>query len=205
MDKKLNLKDINDFEVVTEEEAKRIFREVCKLNDNQAHIDLNFLRRLLAINKNNYDKTFLKFLTQYRLIDEMKNGKFNKENAHNVVFNEDEFVNFLTGKDIKELIFDDNMDLNQKRFKIEDYAKIYELIGGDDGGIKKEVLKKNIEEVLKLLNIDENEENLGQIAEEQAKEVIELLASNENSLSTEDFMNIMTSNTPIPENIEEIL
>ena len=117
----------------------------------------------------------------------------------------DEFVNFLTGKDIKELIFDDNMDLNQKRFKIEDYAKIYELIGGDDGGIKKEVLKKNIEEVLKLLNIDENEENLGQIAEEQAKEVIELLASNENSLSTEDFMNIMTSNTPIPENIEEIL
>ena len=144
-------------------------------------------------------------MTQYRLIDEMKNGKFNKENAHNVVFNEDEFVNFLTGKDIKELIFDDNMDLNQKRFKIEDYAKIYELIGGDDGGIKKEVLKKNIEEVLKLLNIDENEENLGQIAEEQAKEVIELLASNENSLSTEDFMNIMTSNTPIPENFEEIL
>ena len=205
MDKKLNLKDINDFEVVTEEEAKKIFRELCKLNDNQAQIDLNFLRRVLAINKNNYDKTFLKFLTQYRLIDEMKNGKFNKENAHNVVFNEDEFVNFLTGKDIKELIFDDNMDLNQKRFKIEDYAKIYELIGGDDGGIKKEVLKKNIEEVLKLLNIDENEENLGQIAEEQAKEVIELLASNENSLSTEDFMNIMTSNTPIPENIEEIL
>ena len=97
------------------------------------------------------------------------------------------------------------MDLNQKRFKIEDYAKIYELIGGDDGGIKKEVLKKNIEEVLKLLNIDENEEKLGQIAEEQAKEVIELLASNENSLSTEDFINIMTSNTPIPENIEEIL
>ena len=205
MDKKLNLKDINDFEVVTEEEAKKIFRELCKLNDNQAQIDLNFLRRLLAINKNNYDKTFLKFLTQYRLIDEMKNGKFNKENAHNVVFNEDEFVNFLTGKDIKELIFDDNMDLNQKRFKIEDYAKIYELIGGDDGGIKKEVLKKNIEEVLKLLNIDENEENLGQIAEEQAKEVIELLASNENSLSTEDFKNIMTSNTPILENIEEIL
>ena len=205
MDKKLNLKDINDFEVVTEEEAKKIFRELCKLNDNQAQIDLNFLRRLLAINKNNYDKTFLKFLTQYRLIDEMKNGKFNKENAHNVVFNEDEFVNFLTGKDIKELIFDDNMDLNQKRFKIEDYAKVYELIGGDDGGIKKEELKKNIEEVLKLLNLDENEDNLGQIAEEQAKEVIELLASNENSLSTEDFMNIMTSNTPIPENIEEIL
>ena len=205
MDKKLNLKDINDFEVVTEEEAKKIFRELCKLNDNQAQIDLNFLRRLLAINKNNYDKTFLKFLTQYRLIDEMKNGKFNKENAHNVVFNEDEFVNFLTGKDIKELIFDDNMDLNQKRFKIEDYAKIYELIGGDDGGIKKEVLKKNIEEVLKLLNIDENEENLGQIAEEQAKEVIELLASNENSLSTEDFMNIMTSNTSMPDRFEDIM
>ena len=34
----------------------------------------------------------------------MKQGKFQKEKMHNVVFNEDEFVNFLTGKDAKDLI-----------------------------------------------------------------------------------------------------
>ena len=205
MSNKLNLKEINEFEKITEEEAKNIFKELCKLNDNQTQIDLNFIRRLLAINKNNYSKIFLKFLTQYRLIDEMKNGKFSKENLHNVVFNEEEFVNFLTGKDTKELIFDDNMDLNQKRFKIDDYSKIYELLGGGQSGINKDDLKKNIEDVLKLLNNGEKEEDLSQIAEEQTREVIELLASNENNLSPEDFINIMTSNTPFPDTFEELL
>ena len=201
----LNLKNIKDFEKITEDEAKKIFNDLCKLNDDQKQIDLNFIRRLLAINNNNYSKIFLKFLTQYKLIDEMRKGKFNKESLHNVVFNEDEFVNFLTGKDTKELIFEDNSDLNQKRFKIEDYAKLYELIGGNQNGINKDDLKKNIEEVLKLLNQNEDEGKLSQIAEEQAKEVIELLGSNEDSLTPEDFMNIMTSNTMMPENLEETL
>ena len=201
----LNLKNIKDFEKITEDEAKKIFFDLCKLNDDQKQIDLNFIRRLLAINNNNYSKIFLKFLTQYKLIDEMRKGKFNKESLHNVVFNEEEFVNFLTGKDTKELIFEDNSDLNQKRFKIEDYAKLYELIGGNQNGINKDDLKKNIEEVLKLLNQNEDEGKLSQIAEEQAKEVIELLGSNEDSLTPEDFMNIMTSNTMMPENLEETL
>ena len=201
----LSLKKIQDFERITEEEAKQIFSELCKLNDDQKQIDLNFIRRLLAINNNNYSKIFLKFLTQYKLIDEMKEGKFNKENLHNVVFNEDEFVNFLTGKDTKELIFEDNSDLNQKRFKIEDYAKLYELVGGNQNGINREDLKKNIEEVLKLLNQNENEDKLSQIAEEQTKEVIELLGSSDDSLTPEDFMNIMTSNTGMPDNLEDIL
>ena len=201
----LNLKNIKDFEKITEDEAKKIFFDLCKLNDDQKQIDLNFIRRLLAINNNNYSKIFLKFLTQYKLIDEMRKGKFNKESLHNVVFNEEEFVNFLTGKDTKELIFEDNSDLNQKRFKIEDYAKLYELIGGNQNGINKDDLKKNIEEVLKLLNQNEDEGKLSQIAEEQAKEVIELLGSNEESLTPEDFMNIMTSNTMIPDNLEDTL
>ena len=201
----LNLKNIKDFEKITEDEAKKIFNDLCKLNDDQKQIDLNFIRRLLAINNNNYSKIFLKFITQYKLIDEMRKGKFNKDNLHNVVFNEEEFVNFLTGKDTKDLIFDDNSDLSQKRFKIEDYAKLYELIGGNQNGINKDDLKKNIEEVLKLLNQNEDEGKLSQIAEEQAKEVIELLGSNEDSLTPEDFMNIMTSNTMMPENLEETL
>ena len=144
MENVLNMKDIRDFEKITEDEAKSIFQELCKLNDNQNQIDLNFIRRLLAINNNNYSKTFLKFLTQYKLIDEMRQGKFNKENLHNVVFNEEEFVNFLTGKDSKELIFDNNSDLNQKRFRIDDYAKLYVLMDGTQNGINKNDLKKNI-------------------------------------------------------------
>ena len=205
MDNVLNMKDIRDFEKVTEEEAKTIFQELCKLNDNQNQIDLNFIRRLLAINNNNYSKTFLKFLTQYKLIDEIRQGKFNKENLHNVVFNEEEFVNFLTGKDSKELIFDNNSDLNQKRFRIDDYAKLYELLDGKQNGINKDDLKKNIAEVIRLLSQNDNEEMINIIAEEQTKEIIELLGSNEDGLTPEDFMNIMTSNTEMPENLQDIL
>ena len=205
MENVLNMKDIRDFEKITENEAKSIFQELCKLNDNQNQIDLNFIRRLLAINNNNYSKTFLKFLTQYKLIDEMRQGKFNKENLHNVVFNEEEFVNFLTGKDSKELIFDNNSDLNQKRFRIDDYAKLYELMDGTQNGINKNDLKKNIAEVLRLLSQNDNEEMINIMAEEQAKEIIELLGSNEDGLTPEDFMNIMTSNTEMPENLQDIL
>ena len=205
MKNSLDFKEIKDFENITEEEAKKIFHNLCQLNDNQNQIDLNFIRRLLAINNNNYSKIFLKFLTQYKLIDEMKQGKFQKEKMHNVVFNEDEFVNFLTGKDAKDLIFEDNSDLSQKRFKIEDYAKLYELIGGTPNGINKADLQKNIKDVLKLLIKYEDEETIGQIAEEQAKEIIELLGSNEDGITPEDFMNIMTSNTTMPENIEDVL
>jgi len=205
MDNNLNLKNIDDFENETEKEAKKIFDDLCKLNDDQKQVDLNFIRRLLAINNNNYSKIFLKFITQYKLIDEMRKGKFNKDNLHNVVFNEEEFVNFLTGKDTKDLIFDDNSDLSQKRFKIEDYAKLYELIGGNQNGINKEDLVKNIKEVLELLNQNESEDKLNLIAEEQAKEVIELLGSNVDSLTPEDFMNIMTSNTMMPGNLEDTL
>ena len=203
MNNVLNLKEIKDYEQFSEEEAKKIFRELCKLNDNQNQIDLNFIRRLLAINNNNYSKIFLKFLTQYKLIEEMRQGKFNKENLHNVVFNEDEFVNFLTGKDSKELIFDNNSELSQKRFKIDDYAKLYELIGGNQNGINKEELKKNIEEVLRLLSQNKNEEMINLMADEQTREIIELLGSNEDSLTPEDFMNIMTSNTEMPDKIED--
>ena len=205
MDNNLNLKNIDDFENETEKEAKKIFDDLCKLNDDQKQVDLNFIRRLLAINNNNYSKIFLKFITQYKLIDEMRKGKFNKDNLHNVVFNEEEFVNFLTGKDTKDLIFDDNSDLSQKRFKIEDYAKLYELIGGNQNGINKEDLVKNNKEVLELLNQNESEDKLNLIAEEQAKEVIELLGSNVDSLTPEDFMNIMTSNTMMPGNLEDTL
>ena len=205
MKKELNLKSIDEYEKFSEDEAKKIFQELCELNENNNTIDLNFIRQLLSINNNQYSPIFLKFITQYKLIEAMKNEKYNKDSLHNVVFNEEEFVNFITGKDTKDLLFDDNMDLGQKRFKIDDYAKLYELIGGDQNGINRNELKERIKEVLMTLNKEGNGSNLDQIAEEEAKEVIELLGSNEDSLTPEDFMNIMTSNTPFPDKFEDIL
>ena len=200
-----NYKSIEEYERKTVDEAKKIFKDLCELNDNQNTIDLNFIRRLLSINNNQYSNTFLKFITQYKLIDTLKNGEYNKDSQHNIVFNEDEFVNFITGKDTKDLLFDDRMELGQKRFKIDDYAKLYELIGGNQNGISKHKLKENIEEVLKSLSNGGDAENISQIAEREAKEIIELLGENEGGLSPEDFMNIMTSNTSCPDNLDDVL
>ena len=105
MAKELNFRAITEYEKMTEDEAKTIFKELCELNDNQNTIDLNFIRRLLSINNNNYSELFLKFITQYKLIDSMKNGKFSIDSLHNIIFNEEEFINFITGKDTKDLLF----------------------------------------------------------------------------------------------------
>jgi len=198
-------KTIAEFEKLTENEAKKVFHELCQLNDNQNQIDLNFIRRLLSLNNNNYSEIFLKFITQYKLIESMKEDKFDREYLHNRILNEEEFVNFITGKDTKELIFDDNTDLSQKRFKIEDYAKLYELIGGNQKGISKAALQRNIQEILKLINDGDGDEDVSDLAEKETNEIIELLSSNGNNLSPDDFINIMTSNTSLPDNIEDIL
>ena len=205
MEKELNFKSLEEYEKSKEDEAKKIFQELCQLNDGQDTIDLNFIRRLLSINDNRYPEIFLKFITQYKLIDTLKSGNFNKDSMHNVVFNEEEFVNFVTGKNAKELLFDDNIDLAQKRFQIDDYANLYDLIVGNQGIINRDVLKNNIKELLEELKDGESEKDINDIADKEVDEILELLGSNEDSLTPEDFMNIMTSNTQMPNNLEDVL
>ena len=205
MEKELNFKSLEEYEKSKEDEAKKIFQELCQLNDGQDTIDLNFIRRLLSINDNRYPEIFLKFITQYKLIDTLKSGNFNKDSMHNVVFNEEEFVNFVTGKNTKELLFDDNIDLAQKRFQIDDYANLYDLIVGNQGIINRDVLKNNIKELLEELKDGESEKDINDIADKEVDEILELLGSNEDSLTPEDFMNIMTSNTQMPNNLEDVL
>ena len=147
-----NLQFVSDYEKITENEARMIFKDLCGLNNKQNTIDLNFIRRLLSLNNNKYPQTFLKIITQYKLIDSIKKGNYNQDSFHNVVFNEEEFVNLLTGKETKDLLFSKNYDITDKRFKIEEYNKLYEIIGGDGDGISKTNLKNSIETVLTILN-----------------------------------------------------
>ena len=198
------LQFISDYEKMSENEARMIFKDLCKLNNNQNTIDLNFIRRLLSLNNNNYPQSFLKIITQYKLIDSIKKGSFNQDSFHNVVFNEDEFVNLLTGKETKELLFGMNSDISDKRFKIEEYNKLYEILGGDGDGISKSNLKKSIEIVLTALN--KGNPVPEKIINQEVDEIIELLASNGNGyLSVDDFVNIMLSNTPLIDDVNDIL
>ena len=68
MEDDLNYKSIEEYEKISEDEAKKIFAELCELNDNQNTIDLNFIRRLLSINNNNYSPLFLKAPSSDRFV-----------------------------------------------------------------------------------------------------------------------------------------
>ena len=67
-----NLQFVSDYEKITENEARMIFKDLCGLNNKQNTIDLNFIRSLLSLNNNKYPQTFLKIITQYKLIDSIK-------------------------------------------------------------------------------------------------------------------------------------
>lgn len=196
---------IPEYERMTEKEAKLLYQELCQLNNNQHQIDLNFIRRLLSLGENKYPENFLKFITQYKLIDALREGNFSKENFHNVVFNEEEFVDLVTGKETKDLLFNKEMDFSQKRFKIDEYYKLFELMKGDNKGISRENLKRAVEEVLTLLNNGSQPPMV--TVEEQTDEIIQLLGSrsDEDGISIEDFMNIMTSDAPLPGDLDEVL
>ena len=199
-----SLQFVSDYEKITENEARMIFKDLCELNNKQNTIDLNFIRRLLSLNNNKYPQTFLKIITQYKLIDSIKKGNYNQDSFHNVVFNEEEFVNLLTGKETKDLLFSKNYNITDKRFKIEEYNKLYEIFGLDGDGISKTNLKNSIETVLTILN--KGNKVPEDLINQEVEEIIELLGTNGNGyLTVDDFEIIMLSNTPLTDDVNDIL
>ena len=187
---------IKSFEKLNEEKSKDLFKQLCELNNGQNTIDLNFIRQILALNDNKFSPAFLKIITRYQLTDAIKEGNFNAESYYKRVLSSDEFVHFITGKDIKELIFE-NDKLIDKRFKTEEYYKLYELMGGTKNGLSKENLKKCLKIAYETLNGNDSVDS--RTIENEANELVEYLASeNEDGISLKNFVNVMTSNTPFP-------
>ncbi len=80
---------------------------------------------------------------------------------------------------------------------------LYELLGGDKDGIKKEDIKSCIEEVYFALN---NSKIPKKKLEKEIDEIMNYLSTDgENKLSMKDFLNIMTCNTPLPKDNDSII
>ena len=187
---------IKNFEKRNIEKSKELFRQLCEMNNGQNTIDLNFIRQILTLNGNQFSSSFLKIITRYQLTDAIKEGNFNPESYYKRVLSSEEFTHFITGKDIKDLVFE-NDKLNEKRFKTEEYYKLYELMGGNKEGIHKENVKKCLKIAYEALNGDSSSDS--QIIDKEVEEIIELLSTgNNDTLSLQDFVNIMTSNTSFP-------
>ena len=142
---------IKNFEKRNIEKSKELFRQLCEMNNGQNTIDLNFIRQILTLNGNQFSPSFLKIITRYQLTDAIKEGNFNPESYYKRVLSSEEFTHFITGKDIKDLIFE-NDKLNEKRFKTEEYYKLYELMGGNKEGIHKDNVKKCLKIAYEALN-----------------------------------------------------
>lgn len=113
-------------EAALENKSLAVFQSLCKINDNENSIDLNFLRNLMALYDSNANLTepVKKIITRYGFVDAIKGGKISGGNYHSCVFNSEEFVKFLSGKNVKQLLFDNLDNLPQKRFSTEEYVKV---------------------------------------------------------------------------------
>jgi hypothetical protein len=88
-------------------------------------VNLEYLRNIMYI----FDKDaglnepFKKIISTYNIADSIKSGKFKKEKLYDEILNSEEFSNFITGKNLKELLFF-NDSLDSKRLHLEEYIKV---------------------------------------------------------------------------------
>ena len=83
------------------------------------------MRNIISVFKKdaNLDDNFIKIISTYNMADSIKSGKFRSDAYYDEILNSEEFSNFTTGKNIKELLFY-NDNIESKRLYTEDYYKV---------------------------------------------------------------------------------
>jgi len=62
-------------------------------------------------------------ITTYQLSEAIKNGKFQSDSLYDLVLNQEEFINFITGRNMKSLLYRD-ASLDDKRAYLEEYSNV---------------------------------------------------------------------------------
>ena len=113
-------------------------------------------------------------------------------------FTQETFSSFLSGKDVKDTLF--NSNLNDKRKKVELLTSIFYVLGGRKDGISVQSLEKSMITFYAMLTEPENylsgKESSGkckEFAKKTIEEIEELLGSKDGVVTLNDFINMMTS------------
>lgn len=132
-------------------------------------------------------------ILNYKLVDNIIEGKVTSYNPSS--FDEKNFVDFFSGKDLKNILFESSLD--EKKDKVELLTNLYGMIGGNNNGITKENLIKSLKNFYSLIKNDKNnnDNEINKKAEKEAEEIIEFLGENAESISLNDFINMMTSDS----------
>ena len=158
-----------------------------KANSGTKEISLEKIAFYLTLYGEKIPKEYKDIILQYNLVNNIMDGKI-KNGINPEVFTETKFKDFLSGKELKETLF--NSTLIEKKDKVELLTKLFYVLGGDSNGISKDKLAQAISKFYSMLNVDTRN---GELINKQTDEVIELLGDNGNNISLNDFINIMTS------------
>ena len=197
---------IPNVETNLEKESKQLFLNLKKAlstdpKKEDSNIPIKKIGEAFAThNKIPISKNVKNSILNYKLVDNIIEGKVN-ENFNPTVFDEENFVNYFSGKELKEILFDYNLD--EKKNKIETLTNLYGMIGGNSEGIQKDKLIDSLKKFYHLCKYPNdpfelnnlNDQDIKKKAEEEAKEIIELLGENQESISLNDFINMMTSDS----------
>ena len=158
-----------------------------KANSGTKEISLEKIAFYLTLYGEKIPKEYKDIILQYNLVNNIMDGKI-KNGVNPEVFTETKFKDFLSGKELKETLF--NSTLIEKKDKVELLTKLFYVLGGDSNGISKDKLAQAISKFYSMFNVDTRN---GELINNQTDEVIELLGDNGNNISLNDFINIMTS------------
>jgi hypothetical protein len=182
--------------------ARQLFNDLLKELEEpgKTEISLDKLRGVMSMysNKANLKDDVIQIIFKYHLPQLLLKNEI-KDKGYDIKLNEQAFCDFFTGKEMKNILFNKNLD--NKRNEVEELQNLYKLMGGNKDGISLETLNKDLTKALKLHldpgtylkeSYDPSREDLAWNGE--AKEIIDLLSrSKNNGISLEDFVNVMTS------------
>ncbi len=206
MNDKLDCK-IKGFQNILYRESEKIIDSLIKQIDPDANntIDLDKMRTFLNRHKSQagLNDNFIKILSNYKLTEMLTNGEI-KDGKYNTKITKNELVEFICGKNIKNMIF--NMSLYDKKSGVEDLFNVYNMMSDESSGyisdISAKELSLKLSRNMKFYNKPEryfkndydpktdNERNYNK----EAEEIIEYLSTGaKDKLSLNDFVNAMTT------------
>ena len=178
--------------------AREIFQSLCKeIDPDKNTFDLNQLRGLLNTHRSILKKGVFDLLNGFHLHTNILNNQV-VNGEYNIIISEEAFCNFITGKEIKKVLFDQTLE--NKRNNVEDFYTLWYIMGGNKEDLSKKALNNSLSKMLKIytetegfLNdnyIPEKEKN---VFNDEAQQIIKLLSTSKDELSLVDFINAMTS------------
>ena len=191
----------NNLEKHTKELYKNLFNSLNDGNQEQK-ISIEQLGKAIETHKNQTEIPLntKNAILNYKLIDSIIEGQVTEKVNPNS-FNEEQFVDFFSGKDLKKTLF--NSSIDEKKEKVEILTNVYGMIGGNNEGLNKTNLVNSLkifynmikypDSHFKLEKITDHDINI--LAQKEANEIIQFLGEDGKNISLKDFINMMTSDS----------